>query len=86
MTIGIYGIFDAKTNECLYVGMSSRSIEERWKKHQNLLASRKHRRKDFVEWYHANGAVIELLDFRVLEICERDNETLIFRNLNGLIN
>lgn len=27
-TIGIYGFFDKTTNECLYVGMSSISVEK----------------------------------------------------------
>lgn len=32
MTVGVYGIFDSKTNECLYIGMS-KNIELRWKNH-----------------------------------------------------
>lgn len=75
MTVGIYGIFDSKTDECLYVGMS-KNIEQRWKSHIKLLRSKKHPRKDFVEWFHTNGAQKELLDFRLLEECE-NNETVL---------
>lgn len=75
MTVGIYGIFDVKNGECLYVGMS-KNIEERWKSYLKLLRSKRHRRKDFVEWYHSNGAMKELLSFRVLETCEYDNDIL----------
>lgn len=72
MTVGVYGIFDAKTDECLYVGCSS-NMEERFKQHLNHLKYKIHKRKDFVEWYHANGANPELITFRILEECE-DND------------
>lgn len=71
MTVGIYGIFDSETDECLYIGMS-KNIEDRWKSHLKLLRSKKHSRKDFVEWYHSNGAIEKLLIFRILETCEYD--------------
>lgn len=69
MTTGIYGIFDAKTDECLYIGLSQ-NIEQRWRSHLKELRSKSHKRQDFVEWYHANGAKKELLVFRVLEECD----------------
>lgn len=75
MTIGIYGIFNAKTDECLYIGMS-KNIEERWKSHLKLLKNKRHRRKDFVEWYHSNGADPSLIDFKILEECEYDESVL----------
>ena len=75
MTVGIYGIFDSKTDECLYVGMS-KNIEERWRSHLKELKSKRHKRKDFVEWYHSNGAVKELLSFKILEECELDEKLL----------
>lgn len=75
MTIGIYGIFDNETDECLYVGMS-KNIEERWKQHIKLLRNKKHKRKDFVEWFHAHGAVEELLSFKTLEESECDESVL----------
>lgn len=75
MTVGIYGIFDSETDECLYVGMS-KSIEERWRHHLKELRSKKHKRKDFVKWFHDNGAQQELLSFRVLEECEHDEKIL----------
>lgn len=76
MTVGVYGIFDANTDECLYVGMSSVSVEKRFKQHLKNLRNGNHPRKDFVEWYHENGAVEELFDFRVLEECESDEAVL----------
>lgn len=76
MTIGIYGIFDSETDECLYVGMSSVSVEDRFKAHLKNLRNRNHPRKDFVEWYHKNGVVPELIVFRVLEECENNIYTL----------
>lgn len=75
MTIGIYGIFDGETDECLYVGMS-KNIEERWKQHIKLLRNKKHPRKDFVERFHALGAVEKLLSFKILEECECDESVL----------
>lgn len=75
MSIGVYGIFDKETDECLYVGMS-KNLERRWKDHLKLLKSKKHKRKDFVEWYHDNGANPEILDFRILEECDNDNDIL----------
>lgn len=75
MSIGIYGIFDRETDDCLYIGMS-KNLERRWKDHLKLLKSKNHKRQDFVEWYHANGGIPDLLDFRVLEECEDDNNVL----------
>lgn len=75
MTVGIYGIFDSKTDECLYVGLS-KNIEQRWSSHLKELKSKRHKRQDFVEWYHSNGAVKELLSFKILEECEYDETVL----------
>lgn len=75
MSVGIYGIFNAETNECLYVGLS-KNIKERWKSHIKLLRNKKHKRKDFVEWFHTHGAHKELLSFRILEECEYDEKIL----------
>lgn len=74
MTVGIYGIFNAKTDECLYIGQAA-NIESRWKQHKKLLRNKKHPRKDFVEWYHTNGSKSELLDFRILEECLNYDQT-----------
>ena len=43
MTVGIYGIFNAETDECLYVGMS-KNIEQRWSSHLKELKSKRHKR------------------------------------------
>lgn len=50
-TIGIYGFFDKTTNECLYVGMSSISVEKRKLQHLKLLRSNRHSCKGFNQWY-----------------------------------
>lgn len=70
MTIGIYGIFDNSNDECLYIGQTL-DINLRWKQHLKLLKSKKHPRKDFAEWYHS-GNNSDLIDFRVLEECKKD--------------
>lgn len=72
MTIGVYSIFNAETDECLYVGLS-KDIEDRWQSHLKNLQNKRHPRKDFVEWYHTNGAKPELIVFRILEECNNDD-------------
>lgn len=68
MTIGVYGIFDSYTNECLYIGQSS-NIEYRWRMHRYLLINNKHIRKDFNQWLIDNGNDIDRLRFTILETC-----------------
>lgn len=75
MVAGIYGIFDAETNECLYVGQSG-IISERWKQHLKKLKNKTHSRKDFVKWYYAKGAIPELIVFRILEKCDNNECSL----------
>lgn len=70
MTIGIYGIFNRINDECLYVGQTL-DIDLRWKQHLKLLKSKKHPRKDFVEWYHIDNNS-DLIDFKVLEECNKN--------------
>lgn len=72
MTVGIYGIFDASTNECLYVGLS-RNIEERWKSHIKTLSSGRHIRKEFVQWFEENGSNPNSMRFEILEECIDDD-------------
>lgn len=67
---GVYGIFDKKTMTCLYVGQS-KDILRRWNSHIKNLKRGKHRRKDFIKWYHSHG--LFSMEFRVLETCE-DND------------
>lgn len=68
MTIGIYGIFDARDESCLYVGQS-KTIEERWKAHLNLLRIGNHR-ADFNAHFLSIEKDENLLVFRILEECE----------------
>lgn len=70
MAIGIYGIFNKSNDDCLYVGQTL-DINLRWKQHLKLLKSKKHPRKDLVEWYH-NDNNSNLIDFRILEKCKKD--------------
>lgn len=70
MTVGIYSLYDVKTNECLYVGQS-KNCEERFKNHKKLLRNKKHRRVDFIAWFQDYGE--DRLGFKILEECE-DND------------
>lgn len=78
MTVGVYGIFDRRDGACLYVGQS-KTIEQRWRQHVTKLKNKRTRAlKDFVNWYHENGASEEVLDFRILEECVNDDYTKNF--------
>jgi hypothetical protein len=77
MTVGVYGIFDSETDECLYVGQS-KNIEERWKGHLKTLRSGKHIRKDFVAWFDAHDRDSDSMRFEILEICADDD---VIKNL-----
>lgn len=66
---GIYGIFDAESDCCLYVGQS-KDIHARWRSHVTRLSSGTHRRKDFVIWFWSHGSHESALNFRVLEYCK----------------
>lgn len=67
-TSGIYGLYDIRTSECLYVGMSI-DIEERYKKHITLLKANRHRRVEFSQWYNYKRNC-ERLELRILEEVE----------------
>lgn len=69
MTTGIYGIFDRRNGECLYVGQS-KSIEDRWRSHRKRLLGGRHLTK-FTEWFQSQGADLSVLELRQLE--ETDN-------------
>lgn len=72
MTVGIYAIFDARDDSCLYVGQS-KHIEARWRQHVYKLRTRRtHYLQEFIDWFHANGANEAILDFKVLEECSND--------------
>lgn len=73
MTCGAYGIFDAETKECLYVGQSA-TIEDRWKRHLIDLRNGNHLRKDFISWFKNHGENAESMDFRILELCENTDK------------
>lgn len=69
MTVGIYGFFDLRNNECLYIGQSQ-EIENRYKKHISALKGNRHRIPEFSQWFKVNS---DFLDFRILEVCVNDN-------------
>lgn len=75
MTVGIYGIFDSLTDECLYVGKSI-NIEERCARHIRNLKTEKHIRKEFVQWFKEKDKDKECLYWVVLESSELDDEVL----------
>jgi transposase-like protein len=75
MTIGIYGIFDTKTNQCLYVGQS-KDVEARFRTHvTKLKCKRSSALKSFILWYHANGSDESILTFKILEESPNDDYT-----------
>lgn len=72
-TVGIYGIYNPKTGECLYIGCS-KEIEKRYcKYHLPRLANGSHRRKDFSEWFIQQEEK-EPTVLRILEVCPSVNE------------
>jgi hypothetical protein len=73
MSCGAYGIFDAETQECLYVGQSA-TIESRWKRHLIDLRNGNHLRKDFISWFQDHDEDSESMDFRILELCENTDK------------
>lgn len=75
MTVGTYGIFDSKTDECLYVGLSS-DMDGRWRRHIINLLNGNHLRKDFVHWFEMKNRDIDSMIFKVLEECENDDSVL----------
>lgn len=81
MTCGIYAIFSALDDDCLYVGQSQ-NVERRWREHVTKLKNRrKSALQTFVDWYHANGADESLLKFELVEIC--DNTDLAKNQAEG---
>lgn len=76
MTIGIYGIYDKESGDCLYVGMSSVSVERRWKQHIRHLITGTHKRKDFVNWFRGKDSDDSVLVFKILEECSPDHSEL----------
>lgn len=73
--VGVYGIFDAETDECLYVGQSVR-IPERWQEHLKRLRNGSHKREDFVEWFKKRGQEESALTFKILEETDESDESL----------
>lgn len=71
MTIGIYGIFDSFSGQCLYVGQS-KNVEKRWKEHIKKLKSGVHSRSDFIEWFNNRDKDSSAFRFVILEICENE--------------
>lgn len=71
MAVGIYGIFDNRNNECLYVGQS-KQVTQRWKGHLAGLVNETHIRTEFIEWFVENNKDESILDFRLLEECVND--------------
>lgn len=75
MTVGIYGIFDSDTDECLYVGLS-RTIESRWKGHVGCLRRGTHTQSGFSLWFKEKDCNIHCLTFKILEECEPEDKVL----------
>lgn len=73
--VGVYGIFYAKTNECLYIGHSAR-ISDRWEEHLKNLRNGNHPRKNFVEWFRERDQDESILSFEILEETDNTDEAL----------
>lgn len=73
MTIGIYGLFDRETGECLYVGQSS-DIEYRVRQHRKKLKNGSHL-SSFNNWFLLSGSDLANIEYRVLEECQNDDVT-----------
>lgn len=83
--VGIYGLFDSATGECLYVGQSS-DIEYRVKRHMWKLKSHTHL-DDFSSWFSSIGDDLSRVEYRVLDICEDDDavkNSIELRRFNDL--
>lgn len=77
MTIGIYGIFNKSTEECLYIGQSV-TIEKRWISHRHSLTNNTHARRDFNEyWLVKLDGILDSLDFRILFTLEEKDQVLL---------
>lgn len=66
--VGIYGLFDAMTGECLYVGQSS-DVEYRIKRHLWRLKSYSHLNQ-FTEWFRSIDSNLSRIEYKVLDECE----------------
>ena len=64
MACGIYGIFDVKTDVCLYIGQS-RDIERRYRYHLPAIKRGKHSRKELMQWVEVGHSIY----CKVLEVC-----------------
>ena len=72
MTTGIYGIFDTRNGDCLYIGQS-KNIQDRWRSHRKRLLAGKHL-QGFTEWFQGQGSDISILELRVLETTDNTDE------------
>lgn len=73
MTVGIYGLFDSVTGECLYIGQSS-DIEYRVKHHLKRLRSGNHL-SEFNSWFMGEGKDLSRIRVEILEECEDSDYT-----------
>lgn len=68
---GIYAIYDAKTNECLYVGQS-KDVHMRWEQHVNRMR-RGYGLEAFIKWFAQHSYDKSALRFVLLEECANDD-------------
>lgn len=77
MVCGVYGVFDAFTGECLYVGQS-KNVECRLQHHMAALARHAHIRTEFDQWFREHGDDPHSLESRLLERCEDTDDAKNF--------
>lgn len=77
MVCGVYGMFDAFTGECLYVGQS-KNVERRLQHHMAALARHSHIRTEFNQWFREHGDDPHSLRTELLERCEDTDDAKNF--------
>lgn len=77
MVCGVYGIFDAFTGECLYVGQSQ-DVKGRLQHHLAALTRHNHIRTEFVQWFREHGDDPHSLEPRLLEQCANTDDAKNF--------
>lgn len=73
---GIYAFFDSTTDECLYVGQTSKEFHVRYQTHLKKLRSGRHSRSEWVQWFHDRKKDATTMTFSVLEECAADEVRL----------
>lgn len=79
----IYGIFNEKDDQCIYVGETTRKPEVRWAEHRRQLKNGSHTNKSLQKYYDALENKDDIR-FELLSSIDTDNSLLryFFESLN----